>query len=94
MSGELTFHFARWVLSSRANHSATTSRAGGATPGHSRELNRAADAQFAHTSLESGALDVEEDGSTFGAGDAPLCLLEGAENVLAFGFFESGNWGG
>jgi hypothetical protein len=55
------------------------------------ELDRAADAEFAHACLESGALDLEEDGSTFGAGDAPLGLLEGAEDVLAFGFFEGGD---
>ena len=59
--------------------------------GTQKKLNRAADAQLAHTSLESGALDVEEDGGTFGPGDAPLRLLQGAKDVLAFGFFEGGD---
>jgi len=44
-----------------------------------------------HAGLESGALDVEEDGSTFRTGDAPLSLLQGAKDVLAFGFFEGGD---
>jgi hypothetical protein len=57
------------------------------------ELDRAADAELAHAGLESGALDVEEDGGTFGAGDAPLGLFQGAEDMLAFGFFEGGDWG-
>ncbi len=48
------------------------------TPDTQERLNRAADAQFAHARLESGALDVEEDGSTFRTGDAPLRLLQGA----------------
>ena len=39
------------------------------------ELNRAADAELAHAGLESGALDVEEGGGAFGAGDAPLRLF-------------------
>ena len=72
-------------------HSGAPSRTAEATPGTQKKLNRAADAQLAHTSLESGALDVEEDGSTFGTGDAPLRLLQGAEDVLAFGFFEGGD---
>ena len=55
------------------------------------ELDGAADAQLAHASLESGALDVEEDGGAFGAGDAPLCLLQGPEDVLTFGFLEGGD---
>jgi hypothetical protein len=63
------------------------------TKGHLK-LDRAANAELAHAGLESGALDVEEDGGAFGAGDAPLGLLERAENVLAFGFFEGGDWGG
>ena len=58
------------------------------------ELDRAADAELAHTSLERGALHAEEDGGTLGAGDAPLRLLQGAEDVLALGFFESGDRGG
>ena len=59
--------------------------------GTRERLDRTADAQFAHASLESGALDVEEDGGPFGTSDAPLCLLESAEDVLAFGFFEGGD---
>ena len=54
-------------------------------------LNRAADAELAHAGLERGALHVEEDGGALGAGNAPLRLLQGAENVLAFGFFEGGD---
>ncbi len=57
-------------------------------------LNRAADAQFAQACLERGALHAENGGGTFRASDAPLRLLEGAEDVLALGFFESGNRGG
>jgi hypothetical protein len=57
-------------------------------------LNRAADAQFAHARLERGALHAKNGGSTFRAGDAPLRLPEGAEDVLALGFFQSGNRGG
>ena len=57
------------------------------------ELDRAADTELAHAGLESGALDVEENGGAFGAGDAPLGLLEGAEDVLAFCFFEGGDRG-
>jgi len=55
------------------------------------ELDRAADAELAHAGLESGAFDVEKNGGAFGAGDAPLSLLEGAEDVLTFSFFEGGD---
>ncbi len=55
------------------------------------ELDRAADAELAHAGLESGAFDVEKNGGAFGAGDAPLGLFKGAEDVLAFSFFEGGN---
>lgn len=55
------------------------------------ELYRAADVEFTHAGLEGGALHAEEERGTFGAGDAPLSLLEGAEDVLALGFFEGGN---
>ena len=54
-------------------------------------LDRAADAEFAHAGLEGGALDVEEDGGALGAGDAPLRLLQGTKDVLAFAFFEGGD---
>ena len=57
-------------------------------------LNRAADAELAHASLQSGALHAEDVRGASGSGDAPLCLLQGAKNVLALGFFESGNGGG
>ena len=56
-----------------------------------RELDGAADVELAHTGLECGAFHAEKDGSTLGAGDAPLCLLERAEYVLALGLFESGD---
>ena len=55
------------------------------------ELDRATDAELAHAGLESGALHAEKDGGALGAGDAPLCLLQGAKDVLAFGFLESGD---
>jgi len=57
-------------------------------------LDRAADAELAHARLERGALHAQEDGSAFGAGDAPLRLLQRSENVLALGFFQSGDGGG
>ena len=80
------------MFSSRANSLWYTKSGWGERRWGTRErLNRTADTQLAHASLESGALDVEENGCTFGAGDAPLCLLEGAEDVLAFGFFECGD---
>src|SRR2546427_8853970 len=41
-----------------------------------------------HDALPICALHAEERGGPFGAGDAPLCLLQGAEDVLALGFFE------
>lgn len=56
-----------------------------------RELDRAANSELAHAGLESGALDVEQDGGALGAGDAPLRLLQGAEDMLAFGFLEGGD---
>jgi len=40
-----------------------------------QELDRAADAELAHASLERGALHAEEDGGALGASDAPLRLL-------------------
>ena len=57
------------------------------------ELHRAADAEFAHAGLERGALHAEEGGGAFGTGDAPFGLAQGAENVLAVGFFEGGDRG-
>ena len=57
-------------------------------------LNRATDAEFAHARLERGALHAENGRGTLRAGDAPLRLLEGAQDMLALGFFESGNRGG
>ncbi len=54
-------------------------------------LNRAADTQFAHARLQRGAFHAENGGGAFRAGDAPLRLPEGAEDVLALGFFQSGN---
>src|ERR1700745_2674898 len=58
------------------------------------ELNRAVDTELAHARLERGALHSQKHSSAFGAGDAPLRLFQGAEDVLTFGFFECGNWGG
>ncbi len=66
-------------------------RAAVATLGTRARLDRAADAELAHTGLESGALHAEEDGCALGAGDAPLGVLQGAEDVLAFGFVEGGD---
>jgi len=46
--------------------------------------------------LESSALHAEKDGRALGASDAPFCLFQGAEDVLALGFFEGGDrrgWG-
>ena len=57
------------------------------------ELDRAADAKLAHARLQRGALHAEEDGRALGAGDTPLRLLQGAEDVLALGFLESGDRG-
>ena len=58
------------------------------------ELDRAADAELAHARLQRGALHSQKDGGALGAGDAPLRLLQGAEDVLALGFFEGGDRGG
>jgi len=75
------------------NCSAGFGRVADATWGNPVSLNRAADAQLAHARLQSGALHGEEDRGTLGTGDAPLCLLQSAEDVLAFGFFEGGDGG-
>ena len=56
------------------------------------KLDGAADVEFAHAGLEGGALHAEDGGGAFGAGDAPFGLTEGAEDVLALGFFEGGHW--
>jgi len=56
-----------------------------------QESHRAANAELAHAGLEGGALHAEENGGAFGAGDAPLRLLQSTEDVLALGFFESGD---
>ena len=58
------------------------------------QLHRAADAELAHAGLQGGAFHAQNGGSAAGSGDAPLGLLESAENVLTFGLFESGDWGG
>jgi len=55
------------------------------------ESDGAADVEFAHAGLQGGALHAEDGGSAFGAGDAPFGLAEGAKDVLALGFFESGD---
>ncbi len=55
------------------------------------ELDGAADVEFAHAGLQRGALHAEDGGGAFGAGDAPFGLAEGAEDVLALGFFERGD---
>ena len=80
-------HFERIV-------SGASRRAAEATQGTRVRLNRAADAELAHASLERGALHAKEAGGSLGSGDAPLRLLQGAEDVLALGFFESGDRGG
>jgi hypothetical protein len=54
-------------------------------------LNRAADSEFADAGLKSSALHAEEDGGALGAGDTPLGMLQGPEDVLALGVFESGD---
>jgi hypothetical protein len=56
-----------------------------------RRLDRTANAEFADAGLKRGALHAEEEGRAFGAGDAPLRLLQRAEDVLALGFFEGGD---
>src|SRR5208337_378089 len=50
-----------------------------------------ADAELAHAGLQSGALYAEKICSAAGAGNTPLRLAEGAEDVLAVGFFQSGD---
>ncbi len=57
------------------------------------ELYGAADAEFANASLECGALHAKKGGGAFGTGDAPFGLAQGAEDVLAVGFFEGGDRG-
>ena len=52
-------------------------------------LDRAADAQLAHARLQRSALHAQEDGGAPRAADAPLCLFQGAQDVLALGFLES-----
>src|SRR5438093_423818 len=74
--------------------SRTPGGSGDTTPFLSKRSNRAADTQLAHASLERGALHAQDDGGAFGSGDAPLRLLQGAEDVLAFRFFERGDRGG
>lgn len=53
----------------------------------------AAEAEFAHAGLQGGALEAEEGGGAAGSGDAPVGKAEGAEDVLALGFFEGGDGG-
>jgi len=62
--------------------------------GYGSELDRAADAELAHAGLKSGALHAQDASRALGAGDAPLRLLQGTEDMLAFGFFERGDGGG
>jgi hypothetical protein len=54
-------------------------------------LHGAADAELAHAGLQGGALHAQEICGAAGAGDAPLGLAKGAEDVLAFGFFQGGD---
>lgn len=56
-------------------------------------LNRPAYAKLAHAGLERGSLHAQKHGRAFRAGNAPMRLFEGAQDVLALGFFESGNRG-
>lgn len=56
-----------------------------------KELDGAANAELAHAGLQGGALHAEEVGGAAGAGDAPLGMLKRAEDVLAFGFVQSGD---
>ena len=58
------------------------------------ELDGAADAELAHAGLKSGALHAQDASRALGAGDAPLRLPQGTEDMLAFGFFERGDGGG
>jgi len=46
----------------------------------------AADAELAHAGLQSGALHAQKIGGTARAGNTPLGLTKGAEDVLTFGF--------
>src|SRR5690349_20211757 len=61
--------------------------------GTRRKLNRPANSEFAHASLESGALHSKKGRGAFRAGDAPSGLAKGAENVLALGLFKCGDRG-
>jgi len=86
VSAELRLHFPVFLgqidrgLSSQASE---------ATWGTQVGLDRAADAQLAHARLQRSALHAQEDGGAPRAADAPLCLFQGAQDVLALGFLES-----
>ncbi|MGB8495845.1 MAG: hypothetical protein WCE53_15705 [Candidatus Acidiferrum sp.] len=51
----------------------------------------AADAELAHAGFQGGALHAEKIGGAARTGNVPLRLAEGAEDVLAFGFFQGGD---
>jgi hypothetical protein len=54
-------------------------------------LDGTADAELAHAGLQGGALHAEKNSGAARAGNAPLGLAKGAEDVLALGFFQGGD---
>src|SRR5882762_3640126 len=58
-----------------------------AVPG--KELDWAADAEFADAGLQGGAFHAEHVGGAARAGDAPMSLAKGAKDMLALGFLLS-----
>src|SRR5215467_6914348 len=48
-------------------------------------------AELAHARLQSSALHTEKSGGALRTGNAPLGLAKSAQDVLAVGFFKSGN---
>jgi len=44
------------------------------------------DAQLFHARDQGGSLEAEAGGGAVGAGDATVCLFEGADDFVAFGF--------
>ena len=91
MSAELRLHF---PVSLGQIDAGTSSQASEATGSTRVGLDRAADAKLTQARLQRSALHAQEDGGAPRAADAPLCLLQGAQDVLALGFLESEDRGG
>ena len=53
-----------------------------------RALLRTNDTEFLHFGLEGGAFDTQASGGSGGAPNDPLRFLQGAQDMVAFGFFE------